>query len=280
MQINFNPRDLTAAERVHVAAFISDWPSAESATPLAPYVSPTATVRPEDWAPVIAALHAANSGVTVPTFQGKTETELLADEHAADMQPTDPEDDNTDKAAALAAFTPGATPDRDSEGLPWDRRIHSSSKAINADGRWRIARNVAPELIESVKAELRALVAAAVTPPPVEVVPPPPVDIVMAACTTVAEAAQQSMAALTAVAPPPVAAVDPAPTAPDLNLMFTTLLRDAGQAVVAQRVTSAELTAICVKHGVANVGLLAARKDLVPQIDAEFRALLASKVQP
>jgi hypothetical protein len=268
MEFNFNPRDLTAAEREHVAAFISGWPALQSTFGGYPTDAPETTdkVRTEDSAPVGACL----------TFGGKTEVELLADEHAADMQPTDPVDDNTDKAAAQAAFTPSATPDRDGEGLPWDRRIHSSSKAINADGRWRIARNVAPEMIESVKAELRALVAA-------------PITIEHAGVTTQSEAVPQIIAPPppaaepVAVVPPPpsvVVSVDPASPGTDLNIMFTTLLRDAGQAVVAQRITSADLTAICVKHGVANVGLLASRKDLVPQIDSDFRALLASKVQP
>ena len=258
MQINFDPRDLTTAEREHVAAFISGWPAYKVGAQPA----------------MIKAVPVASE----PTFQGKTEAELLADENAADLQPTDPADDNTDKAAAQAAFTPSATPDRDGEGLPWDRRIHSSSKALNADGRWRIARNVAPELIESVKAELRALVDA-------------PVTVEQAGVATQSEAQPQSVAAIppppaaetVAVVPPPppvAVSIDPAAPSTDLNVMFTTLLRDAGQAVVAQRITSADLTGICVKHGVANVGLLAARKDLVPQIDAEFRALLAGKVQP
>ena len=249
MVINFDPRDLTAAEREHVAAFIKSWPSS-----LADALIEEAPAHADKPNP--------------PTFGGKTEVELLADENAADLQPLDAADDNTDKAAAQAAFTPSATPDRDGEGLPWDRRIHSSSKAINADGRWRIARNVDPELIDSVKAELRALVAAPVVAESAAVVPPPPV------IDAVAEVPPPP-ADPVVVAPPP-----PAATTPDLNAMFTTLLRDAGQAVVAQRITSADLTGICVKHGVANVGLLAARKDLVPQIDAEFRALLASKVQP
>lgn len=258
MEFNFDPRDLTAAEREHVAAFISGWPSSLADALIEE--APAHADKPD-----------------CPTFGGKTEVELLADENAADLQPLDAADDNTDKAAAQAAFTPSATPDRDGEGLPWDRRIHSRRKAINADGRWRIARNVAPEMIESVKAELRALVAAPVAhdaslspgdvPKQLEpaIVPPPPA------------------AEPVAVIPPPppvVVSVDPAAPGTDLNVMFTTLLRDAGQAVVAQRITSAELTAICVKHGVANVGLLASRKDLVPQIDADFRSVLASKVQP
>lgn len=44
----------------------------------------------------------------------------------------------------------------DSEGLPWDKRIHSSSKALNKDGTWRLRKNIKQELVEQVVAELRA----------------------------------------------------------------------------------------------------------------------------
>ena len=272
MQINLDPRQLTDAERKHVAAFISGWPAASGG-----FVKPVYTLVGEQ-SLSMSEPATLKSGLT---FGGKTEAELLADEQAADMQPLDAADDNTDAAAAVAAFTPSATPDRDGEGLPWDKRIHSSSKAINADGRWRIARNIAPELIESVKAELKALVAAPVVAESAALVPPPPVDVrVNEIPPPPPSAAVEAFNGIVSTINVADIAIDPAPTTPDLNVMFTTLLRDAGQAVVAQRISSAELTAICVKHGVANVGLLASRKDLVPQIGADFRALLASKVHP
>lgn len=52
-------------------------------------------------------------------------------------------------------------PTTDSTGTPWDERIHSASKALNADGTWRLRRKPKDmdeaewaALIESVKAEL------------------------------------------------------------------------------------------------------------------------------
>lgn len=45
----------------------------------------------------------------------------------------------------------------DSKGLPWDERIHASSKAKVADGSWRQKRNVDPSLVTAVEAELKAL---------------------------------------------------------------------------------------------------------------------------
>lgn len=55
----------------------------------------------------------------------------------------------------------GAPPTTDSTGTPWDERIHSTSKALNADGTWRLRRKPKDmdeaewaALVESVKAEL------------------------------------------------------------------------------------------------------------------------------
>lgn len=50
----------------------------------------------------------------------------------------------------------------DSEGLPWDPRIHSGGKKKNAgDGKWTAKRGINdPALVERVKAELRAVMAA------------------------------------------------------------------------------------------------------------------------
>lgn len=49
----------------------------------------------------------------------------------------------------------------DSEGLPWDGRIHSSSKkTLVENGRWKLIRGVDKDLVETVKAELRAALSA------------------------------------------------------------------------------------------------------------------------
>jgi hypothetical protein len=47
-----------------------------------------------------------------------------------------------------SASTIGET---DSEGLPWDGRIHSGSKKKNADGKWKLLKNVDEALVASVK---------------------------------------------------------------------------------------------------------------------------------
>jgi len=53
----------------------------------------------------------------------------------------------------------------DSNGTPWDGRIHSESRAINADGTWRKRRGVSDQLFAEVMAELTD---AAPPPPPAD----------------------------------------------------------------------------------------------------------------
>jgi hypothetical protein len=45
-------------------------------------------------------------------------------------------------------------PDADANGLPWDERIHSGTKALNADGTWRTKRGVDKAFVAEVEAEL------------------------------------------------------------------------------------------------------------------------------
>ncbi len=71
--------------------------------------------------------------------------------------------------APPAAATPGpaANVEVDKNGLPWDERIHSGSRAKVADGSWRMKRGVDPAKVAEVEAELRGQIpAAAAAPPP------------------------------------------------------------------------------------------------------------------
>lgn len=65
--------------------------------------------------------------------------------------------------ADINTTEPGA--ELDINGLPWDDRIHSSSKNKNADGSWRGRKGVAPPIIAKVKAELLSKRPAAASAP-------------------------------------------------------------------------------------------------------------------
>lgn len=47
-------------------------------------------------------------------------------------------------------------PAADALGIPWDERIHSKNKGMNADNTWRKKRGVTAELVQQVENELKA----------------------------------------------------------------------------------------------------------------------------
>jgi len=59
----------------------------------------------------------------------------------------------------------------DSEGLPWDKRIHASSRNTVKDGTWRIKRGVSDEVVKEVKDELRQRMQQRANPTPVPQAP-------------------------------------------------------------------------------------------------------------
>lgn len=85
-----------------------------------------------------------------------------------------------DAPAAPAPTTSGAE-ELDSAGVPWDERIHASTKSQNADGTWKKRRGVDPAEVDRVTAELTtapeapaAEQSAPVAPPAVPEVPEVP----------------------------------------------------------------------------------------------------------
>lgn len=153
--------------------------------------------------------------------------------------------------AATAQRTPSEGVTLDKNGLPHDARIHASTAVLNVDGTWRAKRNVDSALVETVEAELHAVMAAPgpvptppvameVPPVPTPPVPPPPVPTL-----PVAEAAA-------AAAVSPFAAV----------MKRVVALQGAG------RITSAEVTQTCVDIGLGNIRDLAKRPDLIPSFEA------------
>lgn len=88
--------------------------------------------------------------------------------------PTGGDDESDDESGPMNV----AAPALDSEGLPWDERIHAGTKALTDAGAWRKRRGVPKEVIAAVEAELRALGhGAAVPPAPAPVPMPAPMPI-------------------------------------------------------------------------------------------------------
>jgi hypothetical protein len=162
----------------------------------------------------------------------------------------------------------------DRDGLPWDVRIHASSKAKNADGRWRGKRGIDDAVIAQVTAELRQ-VAAIPTPNPGAIVaavqaaqnpgnvPLPPSTGAPAAAIATPNASATNPAVGTSVAN--VQALNAAP-----SIDYATFIGKITAGLTSNPPTLAQATlqATLAAHGIAGLPVLATRPDLVPVVAA------------
>jgi hypothetical protein len=182
----------------------------------------------------------------------------------------------------------------DSDGIPWDHRIHGKArKKLAKEGTWKLIKGVDKMLVESVLAELKMAMAApaAITPevptPPAsepEVptppaastpeVPAPPAEVkylvngqhytadqLRASDWTESDIAQAEQ--VTADAPPS--------TSPSVSVdTFPDLMRKITPALAAKTITDAAVVAACNRQGLTSLVLVASRPDLIPAIYAEL----------
>jgi hypothetical protein len=177
----------------------------------------------------------------------------------------------------MAVPAPPTSPSLDADGLPWDGRIHSSSKALLADGRWRQRRNTDPAVVAAVTAELRAVMSsarsgalavdAAHTERFASIVPPPPAE------PTELFARPEPALVVTHAVPPPV---DPSPFgtsteagffkphAVDNAMSFPEFMK----AITAARIAPGVVLEACKAVGMPSIPALNQRPDLIPQVAA------------
>lgn len=138
----------------------------------------------------------------------------------------------------------------DSAGLPWDARIHSSSKEKNKDDTWRGKRNTDKLLIAQVEAELRGAMNAGAAP--------------------------QQFAQHTHLQP----ATQPVTTAPQQAqgaIDFPTLSMQVANLQSVGKLQMPELFEIVGMFGLQAFHLLQARPDLVPQIWQQIQLRTAGR---
>lgn len=185
----------------------------------------------------------------------------------------------------------------DVEGLPWDARIHSSSKAkLAKTGAWKLSRGCPPELAVTVLAELKAAMAlprvgtpptavstlpippapsqltttdVLMTTPPV--VPAPPVILPLPNVMNGGSVEAPFPFDPIPAAPPPVA------TPPGTPTTFPAFLVAITQQQAAKKLTFDEVLAVLKENGLENIQLLTARPDLIPQIYSRLEALWTSR---
>lgn len=178
----------------------------------------------------------------------------------------------------------------DSAGMPWDHRIHASSRAKVADGTWRQRRNLDPNVLAQVQAEMLQVMglpvpaqAAAVgsighgaseatgyIAEPAEhtpeqafidaVIPPPPPPFAPSAVVP---------AAPVAIAPPPPstpAGVATTAFPSSSPVTFPQLVTRITKMLAAKELTQADIAGACQSLGIPHMPALASRPDLIPSM--------------
>lgn len=172
-------------------------------------------------------------------------------------------------APAPVVIPPGVA--LDTEGLPWDARIHAATKTKVANGSWKKKKGTDPALVTTVTAELRAVMgipapAGAAAAGPLAATPYPfPVPPVVPAAP---------------VPVPPVAAVPVAPQPPAAPVAITTFAQLMGYIsaqIAAGKWTHPETLTACQANGITALPLLASRPDLVPGVAGTIAAMIAAK---
>jgi hypothetical protein len=162
----------------------------------------------------------------------------------------------TDPTLATAPAVDPVNVELDNNGIPWDARIHSTSKAKTADGNWRKLRNLDTNVFDLVMCELELArdADAAVFKP---IAPPPPVAPLPAD-----------------IAPPPVAiAPPPPPSAPAVNApTFPEFIGKIGAAMSAGTLTTEIINAAIVAVGFSTVADIAKNPDLIPLVLSTLQA--------
>ena len=164
----------------------------------------------------------------------------------------------------------------DSAGLPWDARIHASTRTkLKADGRWKQKRGVDAAVVASVEAELRAVMAiplggvqtaaAAVPPPPpaVAAVPVPPVP-------------PPSAGAVPASAPvttaPTTSGTAGTASPSDDPKTFPAFMQWLGPRLTSKALTHEKVLEAVKAEGLPSTEKLMARPDLIPLVLARLKA--------
>lgn len=167
---------------------------------------------------------------------------------------------NASTAPATAAPTgmPPAPPpagapivERDSKGLPWDARIHASTKTKNADGQWKARKGADPVTVAAVTAELQAGAPVVSTAMPLPILTAQPDAL--------------SAASVFGGTPPPVSSAVADPTT------FEQLMTRVSPSVASGAVPPTAINAAAQAQGVASLVMLQQNPAYVPYVWATLK---------
>jgi hypothetical protein len=128
------------------------------------------------------------------------------------------------------------------------------------NGTWKLKRGVEPAVVDTVKAELRAVM---VLPPPLASPP-----IIAATITPPVPSAVPSVPGPSATTATPASLFDFSAVA-----TFAQLVGEITKATVAQRVTLAQVTEACKEVGLPGLPLLNSAPHLIPQVAARLHSI-------
>lgn len=157
----------------------------------------------------------------------------------------------------------------DGTGLPWDARIHASTKTQTSKHKWKRKKGVDDATFAAVEAELRGTMSAPVSTTPTETAPPAPVApptlsdsdefMLEGASYTVAQLRQSRWTD------------DEIMKLERANVMtFPEFMGKLTAAMTSGDVTQDQINAALQTHGIASTPLLATRADLIPAVNAEL----------
>jgi len=236
--------------------------------------------------------HFMAGSAPIPPLPGATAAPFTADAVRSPTVPADipvlismlnmnvplPPVPNVPGQAAQPAYASASNPvggvELDKNGLPWDMRIHASTKRKNADGTWTAKRGVDAALVDTVEAELQALMG---VPAPLSQgsALSPAQQAAPATIPTVGPAS--SVATVSApLSSQTIAPQPPAPSA-DARQQFVALVGRTAAALQAQKISQAEVTQCCSEAGVPALPLLANRLDLIEQVARNIDTLIAAR---
>lgn len=176
----------------------------------------------------------------------------------------------------------------DSEGLPWDKRIHASTRTKRiGDDTWKLMKGVDKDLVERVKAELRATMSAGTvaTPPVVPAplkdptltgsysaatghvvgVPTPPQPRNYSGAQSGGYTPQPPVQEAVIVPPAPPVTLQ-SPTVPGAPATFSDFVTYATNKIVGKQFSKAQLQEACANEGITSMPMLENRPDLIPTI--------------
>lgn len=173
-----------------------------------------------------------------------SQTSTLPSDAATSASPPPPPPPAPAPANASAGATSTSGVQTDKTGMPWDARIHASTKATIQDGTWKKRRGVDAEEVATVEAQLRAAMA----------VPGP------------------TPARLSPAAAWPFPSANPhADTGEPRAPTFTDLMQFITPRVSTGALTQVQVTAAVQTTGLESLNLVMARVDLIPAILSELQ---------